>query len=367
MCYSIFYHYLIQQQNIIGGIRMTTELRKISVGDFIFRVLSGVAIGIVVGLVPNAILGEIFKALMHHHPIFATLLHVVQALQFTVPALVGALIAIKFNMTPLAIAVVSSAAYVGSGAAQFKNGAWIIAGIGDLINTMITAAIAVLFILLIEKRVGSMALIVYPTIVGGISATIGVLILPYVHTINIAIGNMINSFTELQPVLMASSFIIISPLSTVVIAIPIGITGLAAGSASIGISATEAVLLIGTSQVNRVAVPISIFFGGVKMMMPNMVKYPIIMLPILITAAVSGVVGSLIGIAGTKESAGFGFIGMIGPISAFKFLHVDSAVMSIILIIIGFFVVPLVTAFILDVILRRVLKLFTNDIYKFMG
>lgn len=181
---------------------MTTELRKISVGDFIFRVLSGVAIGIVVGLVPNAILGEIFKALMHHHPIFATLLHVVQALQFTVPALVGALIAIKFNMTPLAIAVVSSAAYVGSGAAQFKNGAWIIAGIGDLINTMITAAIAVLFILLIEKRVGSMALIVYPTIVGGLSATIGVFILPYVHTINIAIGNMINSFTELQPVLM---------------------------------------------------------------------------------------------------------------------------------------------------------------------
>ena len=59
------------------------------------------AIGIVVGLVPNAILGEIFKALMHHHPIFATLLHVVQALQFTVPALVGALIAIKFNMTLL--------------------------------------------------------------------------------------------------------------------------------------------------------------------------------------------------------------------------------------------------------------------------
>ncbi|MDN8926661.1 hypothetical protein Q0O74_13790, partial [Staphylococcus aureus] len=39
-------------------------------------------------------------------------------------------------------------AYVGSGAAQFKNGAWMITGIGDLINTMITAAIAVLFILL---------------------------------------------------------------------------------------------------------------------------------------------------------------------------------------------------------------------------
>lgn len=58
---------------------------------------------------------------------------------------------------------------------------------------MITATIAVLFILLIEKRVGSMALIVYPTIVGGLSATIGVLILPYVHMITTGIGNMVNS------------------------------------------------------------------------------------------------------------------------------------------------------------------------------
>lgn len=42
--------------------------------DFVFRVLSGVAIGIVAGLVPNAILGEIFKYFMQYHPIFKTLL-----------------------------------------------------------------------------------------------------------------------------------------------------------------------------------------------------------------------------------------------------------------------------------------------------
>lgn len=350
-----------------------TTIRKIGVKDFTFRVLSGVAIGIVVGLVPNAILGEILKYLMQYSPIFAILLHVVQALQFTVPALIGALIALKFNMTPLAIAVVASASYVGSGAAQFKHGVWVIAGIGDLINTMITAAITVLFILLIEKRVGSMALIVYPTVVGGLSAFVGVLILPYVHLITTAIGDMVNSFTELQPILMCMlismvfSFIIISPLSTVAIAIAIGITGLAAGSASIGISATEAVLLIGTSRVNRVAVPISIFFGGVKMMMPYMVRYPIIMLPILVNAAISGVVGSLIGIAGTKESAGFGFIGMIGPISAFKFLHVDSAWISLGLIVLAFFIVPLAVAYALDILFRRVLKLYDSNIFKFLG
>ena len=336
-----------------------TTLSKIGPKEFIFRVLSGVAVGIVAGLVPNAILGEIFKYLMQFHPIFKTLLGVVQAIQFTVPALVGALIALKFNLTPLAMAVVASASYV--------------AGIGDLINTMITASIAVLLILLIEHRVGSMALIVYPTIVGGISATIGVLILPYVHMITTGIGNMINSFTELQPVLMSMlismvfSFIIISPLSTVAIAIAIGISGIAAGSASIGIAATEAVLLIGTSQVNRAGVPISIFFGGVKMMMPNMVRYPIIMMPILITAAVSGIASGIVGIAGTKESAGFGFIGMVGPINAFKFMGIDSAWLSLLLIIIAFFIVPFFVAWILDILLRKVFKIYTNDIFKFLA
>ena len=256
---------------------------------------------------------------------------------------------------------------------QFKNGAWMITGIGDLINTMITAAIAVLFILLIQHRVGSMALIVFPTVVGGISGAIGILILPYTKMITTAIGNMVNGFTELQPIVMSIlismvfSLIIISPLSTVAIAFAIGITGLAAGSASIGISATEAVLIIGTSKVNRLGVPLSVFFGGVKMMIPNMVKYPILMLPILTTAIVSGLVSALVGIHGTKESAGFGFIGMVGPINAFKFMEVDSAWLSVLLIVVAFFVVPFVTAWLADIIYRKVFRLYTNDIFKFMG
>ena len=235
---------------------------------------------------------------------------------------------------------------------------------------MITAAIAVLLILLVEERVGSMALIVFPTIIGGLSATIGVFTLPYVRLITTGIGNMLNSFTELQPVLMSMlismvfSFIIISPLSTVAIAMAIGLSGIAAGSASIGIAATEAVLLIGTSQVNRLGIPLSIFFGGVKMMMPNMVKYPVLF---FITAALSGIASGMIGIGGTKESAGFGFIGMVGPINAFKFMHVDSPWLSVLLIVVAFFVVPFLVAWILDLLLRKVIRLYSNDIFKFMG
>ena len=102
------------------------------------------------------------------------------------------------------------------------------------------------------------------------------------------------------------------------------------------------------------------------MMIPNMVKYPILMLPILTTAIVSGLVSALVGIHGTKESAGFGFIGMGRPINAFKFMEVDSAWLSVLLIVVAFFVVPFVTACLFaDIIYRKcfvyILMIFLNS------
>ncbi|SUM68206.1 regulatory protein [Staphylococcus saccharolyticus] len=66
----------------------------------------------------------------------------------------------------------------------------------------------------------------------------------------------------------------------------------------------------------------------------------------------------MIDIAGTKESAGFGFIGMVGPINVFKFMQVDSAWLNVILIVV---------AWILDLILRKMIHLYSTDIFKFMG
>ncbi|MDC6327364.1 PTS transporter subunit IIC [Staphylococcus auricularis] len=347
-------------------------MERVSPREFINNVLSGIAIAIVAGLIPNAILGELFKALVPHFSIFQTLLYVTQGIQFTVPLLIGALIAYKFNLAPLAVAVVTSAAFVGSGAAQFKDGAWQLVGIGDIINTVLTACIAVALILLAGDRFGSMSIIVLPTIIGGVSGLIGVFTLPYVRLITTSIGNMINSFTELQLVLMSIliamvySMIIISPLSTVAISLAIGIAGLAAGSASLGIVACEAVLVAGTVTVNRIGVPITIFLGGVKMMMPNMLRYPIILLPIVITAAVTGFFGSLIGISGTKESAGFGIIGLVGPINAFRFMD-TSFWMSLLLIFVAFFVVPFITGYLVNTLLMRVLKIYDNKIFKFLA
>ncbi|MFW2435143.1 PTS transporter subunit IIC [Staphylococcus cohnii] len=345
---------------------------KVSPKQFINNVLSGVAIAIVAGLIPNAILGEIFKLLAPKYAVFESLLQVVLGIQFTVPLLVGALIAMRFSLTPLATAVVASSAFVGSGVAQFKDGVWVLAGVGDLINTMITAAVAVFLILVIGERFGSLTLIILPTIVGVISGLIGLTLLPYIQLITTGIGNLVNTFTELQPIIMSMlialvfSFIIISPISTVATALAIGISGLAAGSASLGIVACEGVLVAGTMKINRSGVPITIFLGGVKMMIPNMVRHPIILLPIFTNAIITGFFGALLGIAGTKESAGFGIIGLVGPISAFK--HMEAPLLlNLLYVFIAFFVVPFMIGFLIHIFYMKVLKLYDKEVFKFLA
>lgn len=347
-------------------------MKKIGAKEFVNKVLAGVAMGIVVGLIPNAILGELFKYLSQYHDIFGTLNSVVVGIQFTVPVLVGVLIAMEFKMNPLQTVIVGTASFVGSGAASFLENRWVLTGIGDLINTMITASIAVLLILLIQDKLKSLTIILLPIIAGGTAGFIGILLLPYVQLLTTGIGHLVNSFTSFQPIVMyvliaaAFSIIVVSPISTVAISMAIGFTGLAAGAANIGIIAGTWLLVVGTLRVNNSGVPIAVFLGAMKMMMPNLLKYPIMMVPLTITSIVTAVIASFFKIEVTTEAAGFGLAGMVGPISAMKFLEY-SATMNIIIIISVYFIIPFATAFIVHHLCTKVFKLYDPKIFKFLS
>lgn len=347
-------------------------MEKVSIKQFINKVLAGVAMAIVVGLIPNAILGELFKFLSRYHEVFATLNSVVVGIQFTVPVIIGVLIAMEFKMTPLQTVIVGTASFVGSGAASFLEDRWVLTGIGDLINTMITASIAVILILLIQDRLKSLTIILLPILAGGTAGFIGILILPYIELLTTGIGHLVNSFTNFQSTVMsvliaiAFGILVVSPISTIAISVAIGLSGLAAGAANIGIVAATWLVVIGTLKVNDKGVPIAVFLGAIKMMMPNLLKHPIMMLPIALTSIVTALVASFFEIKVATEAAGFGLAGMVGPISALQFMGKELAVN---LVILGgvYVVVPLITAIIVHNVCTKVLKLYDPAIFKFLS
>ncbi len=341
------------------------EKDKLTPKDYLNKVLAGTATGIVVGLIPNAILGSIFKGLIDVSPIFATLYNAVSIMQFIVPVIVGVLVGLQFNLNPMQSVIVGSAVFLGSGAYKVTEHGVQMVGIGDLINIMLVACIAVYVVRLIGNKLGSLTILLLPIVGAGVGV-IGMLMLPYVRQITITIGNLINNFAVLQPLLMcilisvSFSVLIISPISTVAIGIAIGITGLGAGAAAIGVTACTAVLVIGSRKVNESGVTLSVLLGAMKMMMPNLVTYPIIAVPIIANGILSGIGAYLFNILGTPNSAGFGLVGLVGPLAA-----INSSG-SIIGVLIAFVVIPFVGAFVIDWFCRKVIHLYDENIFKYI-
>lgn len=353
---------------------------KITVKSFFNNILSGTATGIIVGLIPNAVVSAILK-LFGSNPVTAGINQALLIFQCATPLLIGALIAIQFKMVPLDVAIVAAAAYVGSGVTKFvpqivnpatkAQGVFVSSGTGDLINTMITSGLAVGLLLLIGNHFGSVKIVAAPIIVGGGAGWIGMLILPYVSKITTWLGTVINSFTDLQPIFMCIliscmfAILIISPISTVAIGMAIQLNGLSAGAAAMGVAATTIVLVVHSWRTNKSGVTLAVALGAMKMMMPNLFRHPIILLPTLITAIVSAIPVALFHVSGTPASAGFGLVGLVGPLAS---IDAGKASINLVLALIVWIVIPAVVAIICRFVFEKVLHVYDEKVvFAYLG
>lgn len=340
--------------------------------QFFNKVLSGTATGIIIGLIPNAVISTIVK-LFSEYSFAVTIGQSAVIFQLATPFIIGALIAYQFKLDSLSVMVVGGAAFIGSGVIKFdatiaEKGGFIGLGTGDIINTMLTATLAILVIQWIGQRLGSVAIILVPIVAGIGAGTIGHYLYPYTTMISTAIGDGINTFTTLQPVLMSMliscsfAFLILSPISTVAIGVAIQLQGVSAGAAAMGVAATTIVLVINSFKVNKPGIIAAIALGAMKMMMPNLFRKPIILLPCFFTALISAIPVALFSISGTPASAGFGLVGLIGPLTSIDLgLNVGLAM-------IFWFLVPIISALLAQLIFEKIFKLYSRkDVFEFLG
>ncbi|EOL42727.1 hypothetical protein RV11_GL003050 [Enterococcus phoeniculicola] len=336
---------------------------------FFNKLLAGTAQGTIIALIPNAVLGAILKY-FSDITIVQMIINAGLIFQVATPLIIAALIAKQFDLTPARMMIVGGAAFAGAGVIKYNPdvGGFVAAGTGDIINIMITAAIAVLMVRFIDNKFGSVEIIAMPIVVGVGAGLIGMLLYPYVTQITVAIGKIINNFTDFQPIIMsiliACSFaaLIISPITTVAIGLAIQLNGVSAGAAAMGIAATTIVLVINSWKVNQSGVTIAVALGGMKMMMPNLFKYPIILVPCLFTAIISAIPVALFNISGTPQSAGFGLVGLVGPLASLD------AGLNILLLILSWFVVPIVAGLFSKFLFEKLLKLYdSNVVFAYQG
>lgn len=366
-----------------------TDLR---LKDFFFKVLSGSAQGILIGVLPSAVMKYIIQYSGLGTTAFGANLSAILTL-FTslIPFLIGMAVALQFKMKSLDVGVVAIATAVASGSIKWAvapkgwlnpvtglnsvapANVYIASGAGDVINAMIVSAIAVFVTWLVArylKGFGSVAIILSPILVGGGVGLVGKMIAPYVGDVTTWIGQLVETFTKLAPIpmamliAMAFAIIIITPVSTVGIALAISLSGIGSGAAAMGVVATTIVLLINSWKVNKPGVTVAIALGAMKGMMPSVFAKPVTMLSFLLAAAISGIPVALFNIQGTPTTAGFGYIGLVSPIqSMVKDPTVPSTVMNHFInpaiAVLAWLVIPIIAGFIAQFVFSKLLKLYT--------
>lgn len=345
---------------------------KMTVGRFTLNVLNGISIAVVVSLVPQALLGELAKALLPYWDGAATVLNLTSLASSLLPVMIGVLIAMQFKLTPIQTAAVGIAAVCGSGVAQPNpDGGFHLQGTGLVINAGLTAALAVGLILLIGTKLKNYTILLLSTIVTLVAGGIGwVVTYPVVSALTVWLGNLVNGATNLQPIVMGIilavlfAFLIVSPVSTVGIATAIFMEGIASGTANLGVVATGFGLLIAGWRVNGFATSILHVLGSPKVQMANMFSKPVTFLPILVSAAILGGVGGALGISGTAISAGFGISGLVGPLAALNYEGWGWSAGNVVTILIVFVVLPIVLSLIMRFAFEKLLGWTKAEYYK---
>ncbi|ERJ11588.1 PTS transporter subunit IIC [Haloplasma contractile] len=347
-------------------------LKQYSVSGFLLKVLNGMSMGVIVTLVPPALIGEIAKAL--------DLVWLQQTASITTNLLtlvIGLCVAMQFNLSAIQAGSVTIATAIGGGAIKLVSQVGDVTlpsqiiqiiGLGDVINAGITASLAVLIVLLIGERLKNYTILVLPVLVIVVAGLIGRFTLPYVSEITTLIGNAVNVFTEMQPIIMGIfiamifAFLITSPVSSVGVAVAIGLLGISSGVANIGATAACFGLGIAAYRVSGLGTAIAHIIGSPKLQMANLALKPKIMLPVIANAAILGAVAGFFEIQGTTISAGFGFVGMIGPLTHLNLVGWTTTNLLITLFV--FVILPIVLALLFNFIFIDRLKLISEDDYK---
>lgn len=344
--------------------------RNMDPKTFVMNILNGVATGVVVVLIPGALLSELFKALSGILPQLAIVANALNMSNSLMGVVCGISIGMRFGFTPIESFSLGLATHLASGSVVFKNGTMTMNGTGDIINMMITAAVGAFVILLIGKKLKSYSLLVIPPLLLAVIGVGGLLLYPYVSQITASIGIGVKQLTVLQPALMSVllaevfALLILSPITTVGIALAVSLSGLGSGAANLGICAAGFGYAVMGWKVNPHGTSLAMFIGSPKMALPVVIRNFKTFVPVAANAAVLGLLGYLFNIKGTPMSAGFGISGLVGPLNHINLAAGGWNVTNVLVALLVFIVAPVLLAFVFKYVFTRAIPLVNEDDYQ---
>jgi uncharacterized membrane protein len=190
---------------------------------------------------------------------------------------------------------------------------------------------------------------------------VGWLVGPAVSAFMTSLGQLIMLATELQPFFMGIAVAVIvglvltAPISSAALCIMLGLSGLAAGAATVGCSAQMVGFAVASFRENRWGGLIAQGLGTSMLQVPNIVRHPQIWIPPTLASAILGPVSTLVfGMTNIPLGAGMGTSGLVGQVGTFTAMAGTYDFGTLLLIVAGLhFILPAALTLLFSEIMRK--------------
>ena len=283
--------------------------------------LSGMALGLFSTLIIGTIICQI-ASLLGDNVFSQYLLAMGNIAKTLTGAGIGVGVACKLKSAPLTTVCAAVCGMVGA-FPNIANEVFSIGKPGEPLGAFIAAYVAIEIGGLVAGKT-KVDIIVTPLCSILTGATAGFFVGPYISAAMVWLGNLVNINVEKYPILggigisVLMGIILTLPISSAAIGVSMGITGLAAGAATVGCCCNMVGFAVMSYRENKWGGLVAQGLGTSMLQVPNLVKKPILWLPPVISSAILGPISSaVLKMVSNPVGSGMGSAGLVGQFMAY--------------------------------------------------
>ena len=279
---------------------------------------------------------------------------------------IGVGVAYRFKESPLVTVSSAITGMIGAFASKllagavFVEGSIVLTGPGEPLGAFLAAYVGIEIGHLVAGKT-KVDIIVTPIVTIGAGSLVGLLIGPPISSFMLALGELINWGTEQQPFLMGiivsvlMGMILTLPISSAALGVILNLSGLAAGAATVGCCCNMVGFAVASYRENKMGGLLAQGIGTSMLQVPNIVRKPVIWLPVILSSATLGPVGTMVfHMTNNATGAGMGTAGLVGQIMTYQVMTQTAApgivLMKILLIQI---VLPAIVTLVISEFMRK--------------
>ncbi|MBR5228697.1 MAG: PTS sugar transporter subunit IIC [Firmicutes bacterium] len=325
--------------------------------------VSGMAVGLFATLIIGTIIGQ--AATFIDGTVGAIVGSVAFMAKMMTGAGIGVAIATKFKAAPLVVVSTGVCGLIGAHAADIATGAFAsggaIASAGNPLGAFIAAMVGYEIGALVSGKT-KIDILITPICSIAAGSVVGAILGPPLAEMMTALGELVTWSAEQRPFLMGilvsviMGMLLTFPISSAAIAIILGLSGVAAGAATIGCCTHMIGFAVASFKENGFGGLISQGLGTSKLQLPNIMKKPIILLPVVLTSAILGPIGTcVLGLTNDAVGAGMGTSGLVGPIVCYETMMAEGhdPVTTLIKIVVMYFIAPAILSSVIAAFMRK--------------